>query len=250
MADIRVSKGVVLAAGDGNRMGKLTSRIPKVLLTVLGKPLIFYPIEALVRAGIREIAIVVGHLSDKVEKAVCGNPICDVSLQYIFNPHHQGGNAISVEVAGDWAAGEPFILCMGDHLLHPEYVSRFLNKAPCHETLGVDFIPGNHHILDEATKVRVDSRGLISDIGKELTQWDGIDTGVFLLTGSFTNAAGELRASRGIDIEISEVIRFMLRRGHDFVTCDTTGPFWADIDTAKDVRLVDGAERWLTERWL
>ena len=245
MADIPISKGVVLAAGDGDRLGELTLRIPKVLLAVLGKPLILYPIEALVRAGIRDIAIIVGHLGDKVETTLCRNPISDASLQYIINPDHQGGNAISVEVAGDWAAGEPFILCMGDHLMHREYVSRFLDKIPCRETLGVDFIPGDHHMLDEATKVLVDGTGLITNIGKELTQWDGIDTGVFLLTNSFVNAVRELSASRGINIEISEVIRFMLRRGHNFVTCDTTGPFWADIDTAEDVRLVDGAERWL-----
>jgi choline kinase len=245
MADIPVRKGVVLAAGDGDRMGELTSTIPKVLLTVLGKPLILYPIEALVRAGIREIGIVVGHLGDKVETTLSRNPIYDVSLRYIFNPDHRGGNAISVEVAGEWAAGEPFVLCMGDHLMHPEYVSRFLDKAPCQEALGVDFRPGDHHMLGEATKVLVDGTGLITDIGKELIWWDGIDTGVFLLTDTFVDAVRELNASRGIDIEISEVIRFMLHRGHDFVTCDTTGPFWADIDTAEDVRLVDGAERWL-----
>lgn len=245
MADIPIRKGVVLAAGDGDRMGELTSIIPKVLLTAQGKPLILYPIEALVRAGIREIAIVVGHLGDKVETTLCQNPIYDVSLWYIFNPDHRGGNAISVEVAGDWAAGEPFVLCMGDHIMHRDYVCRFLDRASRRETLGVDFSPGNHHVLDEATKVRVDGNGLIRDIGKELKWWDGIDTGVFLLTESFVNAARELRASRGIDIGISEVIQFMLGRGQDFVTCDTTSPFWADIDTAEDVRLVDGAERWL-----
>lgn len=78
-----------------------------------------------------------------------------------------------------------------------------------------------------------------------MTCWDGVDTGVFLLTGNFVSAVRELRDRRGIDIEISEVIRFMLGRGDDFVTCDTTGPFWADIDTVEDLRLLDGADRWL-----
>lgn len=241
---------MVLAAGDGDRMGGLTSRIPKVLLTVLDKPLILYPIEAMVRAGIREIAIVIGYLGDKVEAFLNNNPVSGASLQCICNSNHQGGSAISVEVAGEWMSGEPFVLCMGDHLMHREYIARFLDKAPYQETLGVDFIPGNHHILEEATKVLVDSAGLISDIGKELTRWDGIDTGVFLITESFVDAVRELHASRGIGIEISEVIRFMLGRGQDFVTFDTTGPFWADIDTVEDMRLVEGTERWLAEKWL
>ena len=245
MVDKCVSKGIVLAAGDGDRLGELTQRIPKVLLPVLGKPLILYPINSLVRAGIREIAIVIGYLADKIETSLRESSFPGVSLQYIFNPYHQGGNALSVAAGGYWAAGEPFVLCMGDHIMHGDYVSRFLDESPCQETLGVDFSPGGHHILEEATKVRVDNKGLINDIGKELMRWDGVDTGVFLLTESFLSAARELYLTRGIDIEISEVIRFMLGGGQDFVTVDTTGPFWADIDTVEDIKLVDGAEQWL-----
>lgn len=243
MADKRVTRGIVLAAGDGGRLGELTSRIPKVLLRVLGKPLILYPIEALARAGIKEIAIVLGHLSDKVETTLRWNRISGVTLHYLLNPYYQGGNAVSVEVAGDWAGGEPFVLCMGDHIIHQDYISWFLSRAPCCEALGVDFSPRNHHILEEATKVQVDSRGLIRDIGKELTQWNGIDTGLFLMTESFVKAVRELRISFGSNIEISEVIRFMLRRGQDFAAVDISGPFWADIDTVEDMRMVESVER-------
>ena len=248
MAGKSINKGVVLAAGDGGRLSELTSRTPKVLLPVLGKPLILYPIEALIRAGIREIAVVIGYLGNKVEEFLYGNPLPEVSLCCIFNPYHQHGNAASVEAAADWVDGEPFVLCMGDHIMRQDYISRFLDKVSHQETLGVDFKPGSHHILEEAMKVCVDGDGLISDIGKELTQWDGIDTGVFLITETFINAAGELRKKSGIDTEISEVIRFMLDRGQDFVTCDTTGPFWADIDTAEDIQLVSSAGRWLRTR--
>jgi dTDP-glucose pyrophosphorylase len=72
MADMPIRKGVVLATGDGDRMGALTSIIPNVLLTVLCKPLILYPIEALVREGIRDIGIVIGHLSDKGKQLFAG----------------------------------------------------------------------------------------------------------------------------------------------------------------------------------
>ncbi len=245
-----INKGVVLAAGDGDRLGELTSRIPKVLLTVLGKPLILYPIEALVKAGIKEIAIVTGFLGHKVEAFLYSNSISEANIQFIYNPNHKGGNAISVEVAGDWTAGEPFILCMGDHIIPQDYISRFVNGTPCQEALAVDFNPGNHHIVEEATKVRVDSKGIIREIGKGLTQWDGIDTGVFLLTENFVNAVLELQLTRGIDIEISEVIRFMLDRGQDFITVDTSGLFWADIDTMEDILLVDGTEQWLQTQYM
>ncbi len=245
MARKPARRGVVLAAGEGDRLGELTSRTPKVLLPVFGKPLILYSIQALVRAGITDIAVVVGHLGDRVVTFLHHNCIPGVRLQYITNSDYQYGNAISVEAAGCWVAGEPFVLCMGDHIMHQDYVSRFLDGVSGQETLAVDFTPGNHHVLEEATKVRVDGSGRVRNIGKELTRWDGIDSGIFLQTADFVSAIRELRFVRGPGIGISDVVRFMVHRGHHFDTCDTTGLFWADIDTAEDVLLLEGAERWL-----
>ena len=92
--------------------------------------------------------------------------------------------------------------------------------------------------LAEATKVVVDSVGYINDIGKDLIYWDAIDTGVFLLTGNFFQVLGELVPKLGIDIEISDVIRFLVSRGHRFDTYDVSGRFWADVDTEEDLKRV------------
>ena len=235
-----ITKGVILAAGDGDRLGHLTSSTPKVLLPVLGRPLISYPLESMARAGIKDIAIVVGYLSERIESALCETSIPGVNLHYVLNRDHAGGNALSVVTAGRWVGSEPFILCMGDHIIDADRVSRFLERSSCRETLGVDFSPGAHHIVEEATKVKLDREGFISAIGKDLDNWDAIDTGIFLLTQEFLAAAKDLHSRRGIQIEISEVIRLMLRRGQKFAVADITGEFWADIDTIDDIRLVDG----------
>jgi NDP-sugar pyrophosphorylase family protein len=67
MLNRKVNKGIILAAGDGDRLGYLTLTCPKVLLPVSEEaPLISYPIEALAAAGISDIAIVVGYLGDKI----------------------------------------------------------------------------------------------------------------------------------------------------------------------------------------
>ncbi|GAH20308.1 unnamed protein product, partial [marine sediment metagenome] len=59
----KVAKGIILAAGDGDRLGPLTLTCPKVLLPVHDQiPLITYPIKALAAAGIGDIAVVVGYL--------------------------------------------------------------------------------------------------------------------------------------------------------------------------------------------
>jgi choline kinase len=233
----RIHKGIILAAGDGDRLGILTIACPKVLLPVNDVPLIRYPIEALVAAGISDIAIVVGYLGDKIIDSVGNGSDFGVRLKYIYNSDYLGGNAISVYMAREWAQGEPVVLCMGDHLIERKMVKHLLDRQVLNETLCIDYNPSQHHQLAEATKVIVDGAGCIKNIGKELVFWDAIDTGVFLLTESFFQALGELIPRRGIDVEISDVIRFLISQGRSFDTCNVSGSSWTDVDTKEDLEL-------------
>jgi len=234
----RIHKGIILAAGDGDRLGILTIACPKVLLSVNDVPLIRYPIEALAAAGISDIAIVVGYLGDKIIELVGNGSGFGVRLKYIYNSDYLGGNAISVYRAREWAQGEPVILCMGDHLIERKMVKHLLDRQILNETLCIDYTPSQHHQLAEATKVIVDSAGCIKDIGKELVCWDAIDTGVFLLTENFFKAIHELAQYCGIDVEISDVVRFLIGQERSFDTCNVSGCSWADVDTKEDLELV------------
>jgi len=233
-----INKGLILAAGDGSRLGSPTLACPKVLLPVNDKAIISYPIEALLAAGISEIAIVVGYLGDKVSE-VLGSSNFGARLQYISNSDYLGGNAISVYKARDWAQGAPIVLCMGDTLIEKTLVKRLLDRKTLTDTLCIDYTPAQHQ-LGEATKVTVNS-GRIGDIGKNLAYWDAVDTGVFLLTESFFEAVHELvhhLGHLGIAIEITDVVRFLISRGHRFDACDVSGCFWADVDTEQDLNMV------------
>ena len=230
-----------MAAGDGDRMGSLTTLCPKVLLPVNGKEqLIRYPIEALAAAGVSDIAVVVGYLGAKVIETLDNGSNFGVRLQYIYNSDYLGGNAVSVYKAKEWAQGELVILCMGDHIIEAEMVRRLLDRQSLTETLCVDYAPASHHQIDEATKVTVDSSGYIKDIGKDLVYWDALDTGVFLLTENFFQALHELVQRRGTGVTISDVTNFLVGRGYPFDTCDISGCFWADIDTKEDLDMVRG----------
>jgi len=202
--------------------------------------LIRCPIEALAAAGVCDIAIVVGYLGDKVIEALGNGSDFGVRLQYIYNSDYLGENAVSVYKAREWAQGEPVVLCMGDHLIDGEIVKRLLDRPVFNETLCIDYTPAHHHELAEATKVTVDSAGYIKNIGKYLVYWDALDTGVFLLTENFFRALRELVQCRGIDVTISDVTRFLVRRGHPFDTCDVSGCFWVDVDTKEDLDMVRG----------
>ena len=145
----KVNKGIILAAGDGDRLGSLTAIRPKVLLPVNGKEqLIRYPIEALAAAGVSDIAIVVGYLGDSVIEALGNGSNFGVRLQYIYNYDYLGENAISVYKAREWVQGEPVVLCMGDHVINGEIVKRLLDRPIFNETLCVDYAPeiGRAHV--------------------------------------------------------------------------------------------------------
>ena len=66
MLNRKVNKGIILAAGDGDRLGSLTLNRHKTLLRVKGIPLIGHPIKALAAAQVRDIAVVVGYLGNWV----------------------------------------------------------------------------------------------------------------------------------------------------------------------------------------
>jgi choline kinase len=237
----KINKGIILAAGDGDRLGSLTAIRPKVLLPVNGKEqLIRHPIEALAATGISDIAIVVGYLGNSVIEALGNGDDFGVRLQYVYNSDYLGGNAVSVYKASEWVQGEPVVLCMGDHLIDGKIVKRLLDRRVFNETLCIDSTPASHHELAEATKVTIDSAGCIKNIGKDLVCWDALDTGVFLLTEKFFQALHELIQYGGADVEISDIIRFLVSRGHRFDTCDVSGCFWADVDTEEDLDMVRG----------
>jgi choline kinase len=136
----------------------------------------------------------------------------------------------------EWAQGEPVVLCMGDHIIEAEMVRRLLDREDFTETLCVDYTPASHHRVDEATKVTIDT-GCIQDIGKDLVYWDALDTGIFLLTEDFFQALHELVQQNGNDVEMSNVIRHLIRRGHPFDVCDVSGCFWMDVDTEEELEL-------------
>jgi len=106
-------KGMILAAGRGERMRPLTDAIPKVLLEVRGKPLIVWSIEALARSGVREIVINHAHLGHMIEAALGDGRRFGVAIRYSREAEPletAGGVAQALPLLGD----EPFLVVNGD----------------------------------------------------------------------------------------------------------------------------------------
>jgi MurNAc alpha-1-phosphate uridylyltransferase len=118
---------MILAAGRGKRMGSLTEHTPKPLLKIKNKPLITHQIEALARAGIKDIVMNVGYLGSQIEAALGNGKQFGVSIQY--SPEDPvletgGGVAKALPLLGS----DPFIVVSSD--IYTDYPYDKLPKDP------------------------------------------------------------------------------------------------------------------------
>lgn len=110
-------KGVILAGGLATRLYPLTYATNKHLLPVYNKPMVFYPINTLVRAGITEILIVTSgpHAGHFVSVLKNGKELGIRHLGYAYQENPKGGIADALALAEDFADGEPLCVILGDN---------------------------------------------------------------------------------------------------------------------------------------
>ena len=227
-------KGVILAAGYGRRFGLGEGRLHKLLLRIGNRAVIDYTLEAFGKAGISDVAMVVGYRAELL-RDYCGDGARHgIHLEYLFNPQYEKGNALSLNRAKSFTQEEPFLVSMGDHLVSPELLSRMLAPTTDSSALAVDFSPDTHD-SEDATRVRVDSEGCINRIGKDLHEWDGIDAGVFRLTPAIYEAITVVAREQRDEYQISEAVTWMISQGYRLDACDISGCFWQDVDTWEDL---------------
>src|SRR6266404_5693063 len=111
-------KGVVLAGGLGSRLRPLTAVTNKHLLPVFNQPMIYYPIQALVNAGISDIMIVTGGNSagDFLKLLGHGKAFGLKHLNYTYQ-EGEGGIAEALSLVEHFAASEPVCVILGDNII-------------------------------------------------------------------------------------------------------------------------------------
>src|ERR1043165_3299613 len=111
-------KGVVLAGGTGSRLNPLTRVTNKHLLPVFDRPMVYYPIQTLVNAGITEILLVTGGKNAGEFLRLLGNGR-DFGLKHLNYTYQEGegGIAEALGLAEHFADGEPVCVVLGDHII-------------------------------------------------------------------------------------------------------------------------------------
>lgn len=104
-------RAIILAAGRGERMRPLTDRTPKPLLPVAGKPLIGWHLEALARAGVREVVVNTAWLEEELVAALGDGARFGVAIRYSMEGRDHGG---ALETAGGIATALPLLVERGD----------------------------------------------------------------------------------------------------------------------------------------
>jgi 1L-myo-inositol 1-phosphate cytidylyltransferase len=232
-----VRSAIVLAAGNGDRFVNRT-RDSKLLHPLLGKPLLLRTLDSVAEAGITRAIVVVGYQADRVRALVERGAPDDLRVSFAYNPEWRLENGVSV-LAARPLAPRRFALLMGDHVFEPRVLERLVHVPLDRDEslLAVDARPAPADVAAEATKVRRQGSRIVA-IGKDLVQYDALDTGLFVCSDTLFDA---LTAARGGgDTTLSGGIRQLANVGlmRALEIGDAT---WCDIDTVSDLEAAESA---------
>ena len=119
-------KGLILSGGAGTRLRPITHTSAKQLVPIANKPILFYGIEAMAAAGIREIGIIVGETRKEIMSAVGDGSQFGVSVTYIPQDAPLG-LAHCVLIAHDFLGDDDFVMYLGDNMLE-QGLTEFVNE--------------------------------------------------------------------------------------------------------------------------
>ena len=221
-----VKRAIIPAAGFGSRLVQ-GRPYPKPLVPLGGTPLIVHVLRSLGAAGIREAVVITGHLGDRLEAALRSAPR-GVALRFVRNDEVHKPNGTSVLKARAFVEA-PTLLTMSDHLVPPRLYARVMQTplAPEESLLAVDRRIAECFDLDDATKVKLGGPR-VRAIGKELSDYDALDTGVFCVTPAFMEALAACEGPEGCSI--SQGVETLAAR-NAMRTVDVSGLPWLDVDT-------------------
>ncbi len=210
-------KAVVLAAGLGTRMG---AKIPKPLLKVAGREILYRNLKILSELGVDEFIVVVSKKGELIEEFLKRHGF---KYKIVKNNHPERGNGYSFYLAKDYV-DDKFVLIMGDHVYEREFIERAIKGMGLIGDRIARFVD-----IDEATKV-ICRDGRVDRIGKNLNRFDYIDTGFFVLTPDIFKYAEELVESKH-EVSLSEI----MEKAKVPVT-EVSGYFWMDVDTPEELK--------------
>jgi glucose-1-phosphate thymidylyltransferase len=222
-------KGVVLAGGLGSRLKPLTAVTNKHLLPVYNQPMIYYPIQTLVNAGINDIMIVTGGNSagDFLKLLGNGRAFGLKHLNYTYQ-EGEGGIADALSLVEHFAAGEAICVVLGDNVIQGNIRAAadayreqgqgakiLLKKVPDPQRFGVPELDGRRVLRIEEKPSQPKS--------------DYAVIGIYMYDGGVFDIIRTLKPSGRGELEITDVNNAYINRGE--MTWDELAGWWTDAGT-------------------
>ncbi|MFE5796618.1 glucose-1-phosphate thymidylyltransferase [Streptomyces sp. NPDC056503] len=226
-------KALVLAGGTGSRLRPFTHTGTKQLLPIANKPVLFYALESIAAAGIRDVGLVVGSYADDIRRAVGDGRAFGLDVTYV--PQDRAlGLAHAVAVARDFLADDDFLLHLGDNYLDGG-VTGFTARAtaePAAARLLVTAVPDPSAFgvaeVDPAGRVlRVEEK-------PDRPRSDLALIGVYAFGPAVHEAVAAIRPSARGELELTHAVQWLVEAGHD-VRADVTTSVWRDTGSVDDM---------------
>lgn len=208
--------GVILAAGEGNRLRPFTEDMPKVMLPVGNKPIVEYLIESLRRCGIREIVLVVGYKKERIMEYFGDGKGWNVNIKYVFQDK-QIGTGHALLQAEKHVEEEEFLVLPGDNIIDSESLRLLIESESPSIMVEKSDSPSKYGVVD------VDG-----EIVRKILEKPSIEEKAIVSTGVYK-----------LKKEIFDVLRNLVRDGRNRLT-DAIN----EIAKEEKIKAVKGSGRW------
>ena len=243
----RFMKAIILSAGQGSRLGHLTSDRPKCLIEFNGRSLLDRQLDVLAANGVSEAVVVTGFADDQIE-AVLERRVGGPRVRTVYNPFYKvADNLGSLFVAREEIAGD-VLVWNGDTLVSEALMARVIaNRGQRGICVTVD---RKDQYDDDDMKVVVGDDGQLRAIGKRIAKGVNAESiGLLAFRGDgaerFRHAIERaMRTKEGPTIWYLRVIHH-LAQDSDVWTLDIAGEEWGEVDFPEDVAVAEA----LTLRW-